>query len=128
MSINEPPQAAMEAATAHLLYLTFLQIRYLSAPLLENQSSEALIKRREQINQLADLGHGLPGLLAPEHRQNLAEGLRYRWRTASARKRRWMTSCWDDIGYDYTWLKDEDTEDRPRPPAEADDPTPASGG
>jgi hypothetical protein len=106
MSINEPDQAATETATAHLLYHTFLRIRYLSAPLIGDQSTEALIKRRDLIHELADICHNLPGLLDPERRHNLIGGLRYLWRTSSDGKRRWISSRWDQLGYDYSWLDD----------------------
>jgi hypothetical protein len=110
MSIEEPPQDATEAAVAELLRLTFLWIRALSAPLIEDQSTEALIKRRDQINEVADICHNLPGLLDPSRRHNVAAGLRYLWGPSSQRKRDWMTACWDRADYDYGWLSDSESE------------------
>lgn len=65
---------------------------------------EALVRRREQANAIADIHHGFPGLLAPQRRHHLADGLRYLWRTASATKRQWLRSRWDHLNYDHRWL------------------------
>jgi hypothetical protein len=124
MSIDEPPQVAMEEATAHLLPLAFMEIRFLASPLIEDQSLEALVKRRDQINELADICHGLPGLLGPERRHLLADGLRYRWRTSSARKRQWIRSRWDHLGYDYGWLARSDSAEDHPPGTAAEDAEP----
>ncbi|RNH99635.1 hypothetical protein EEZ25_21780 [Micromonospora aurantiaca] len=108
------PQAAMEAATADLLHLGFLEIRFLTAPLLEAQPADVLALRREHGNMIADICHQLPGLLAPQRRDQLADGLRYQWRTASATKRRWLSSRWDHLSYDHRWLTEAAT-GRPSP-------------
>ncbi|MCX5121237.1 hypothetical protein OG992_29070 [Micromonospora sp. NBC_00362] len=123
MSMDDPPQEATEAAVAELLRLTFLWIRTLSARLVEDQSTEALIKRHAQIHELADICHNLPGLLDPGRRHNLAAGLRYEWRTSSQRKRDWMTACWDRADYDYGWLSEPESEQ-----SAADSDSGASGG
>ncbi|MFF5055375.1 hypothetical protein ACFY1S_19570 [Micromonospora sp. NPDC000663] len=111
MSMDDPPQEATEAAVAELLSLTFLWIRALSAHPIEDQSPETLAKRRHQIHELADICHNLPGLLHPSRRHNLAEGLRYLWRTSSQRKREWITACWDRVHYDYGWLTEPGSEE-----------------
>jgi hypothetical protein len=76
MLTEEPPQGATEEAVTQLLHLAFTEVRFLTSPLAEDQSPEALIKRRDQINEMADICHNLPGYLAPERRHRLAEGLR----------------------------------------------------
>ena len=114
MSIEPPPlAAAAEAAeaaeaAAELLARTLIHIRYLTAPLIEDQSPEALLRRRDAVHELADICHNLPGLLTAERRHSLVQGLRWMWRTSSPRKRRWILSVWDDIGYDHRWLTKED--------------------
>jgi hypothetical protein len=104
MSTDQPSQAATEAAVAGLLRLALLEIRFLTAPLIEDQSNDALLKRRDQINEIADTCHNLPGLLNPEQRHQLIDLLRHNWEASSPRKRRWMRHCWDHLGYDYGWL------------------------
>src|SRR3954453_6334137 len=104
MSTNEPAQAATEEAAAQLLHMAFIEIRFLAAPLVEDDSYEALIGRRDQIHELADICHNLPGLLGPQRRHRLGDGLRYMWRGASPRKQHWIRSCWDHLGYDHHWL------------------------
>lgn len=126
MESDQPPQAAMEAATADLLHLGFLEIRFLTAPLLDAHSADAHDRRRERANMIADLCHQLPGLLAPQRRDQLADGLRYLWRTATATKRQWLRSRWDHLNYDHRWLTEAATE-RPTPKgkaAKADPPGP----
>ncbi len=113
MASDEPPQTAMEEATAALLHLGFIEIRFLTAPPQEGQSADALARRREQANTIADICHELPGLLAPQRRHQLADGLRYRWRTASAAKRQWLRSHWDHLNYDHRWLTEADPADTP---------------
>ncbi|MET8310808.1 hypothetical protein [Micromonospora sp. NPDC005173] len=113
MESDEPSQAAMEAATADLLHLGFLEIRFLTKPLLEAHPADALARRRERANMIADICHQLPGLLAPQRRHQLADGLRYQWRTASATKRQWLRSRWDHLNYDHRWLTEAATTERP---------------
>src|SRR5262245_39501654 len=103
-----PDQAATEAAVAYLLGESIVAIRFSAAPLLPDQSIEALIARRDQIHLLADICHDLPGYLAPDKRHHLVQELRWLWTGSSARKRRWIRSCWDRLGYDYSWLLDEE--------------------
>ncbi|GIJ13113.1 hypothetical protein ACFFMR_05265 [Micromonospora andamanensis] len=82
---------------------------------------------------IADICHQLPGLLAPQRRDRLADGLRYQWRTASATKRQWLSSRWDHQHYDHRWrneavtgrptLDENNREDRPpTPPVEPNAP------
>ncbi|MBQ1023959.1 hypothetical protein [Micromonospora sp. C95] len=59
----------MEGATADLLHLGFMEIRFLTAPPLEAHPVDALARRRERANMIADICHQLPGLLAPQRRQ-----------------------------------------------------------
>jgi hypothetical protein len=103
MPSYQPPQAAAEEATAELLREALVEIRFLSAPT-QHQSPKELVRRRNRIHELADLCHSLPGLLAPERRPQLIEGLRYMWRTSCALKRTWVRACWDHLGYDHSWL------------------------
>ncbi|QDY11172.1 hypothetical protein FJK98_31865 [Micromonospora sp. HM134] len=104
MESNLPSRAAMEAATADLLHLGFLEIRFLTAPLPETHPINAVARRRERANLIADICHQLPGLLAPQRRDQLADGLRSLWLTASTTKRRWLRSRWDHLNYDHRWL------------------------
>ncbi|GGO13804.1 hypothetical protein [Micromonospora parathelypteridis] len=104
MESDEPPDDAMEAATADLLHLGFLEIRSLTVPPPEAEPATALTRRRERASMIADICHQLPGLLAPQRRHQLADGLRYQWRTASATKREWLRSRWDHLNYDHRWL------------------------
>lgn len=110
MEPGQPPQVAMEAATADLLHVGFLEIRFFTAPLLETHPAHALHRRRERANLIADICHQLPGLLAPQRRDQLADGLRYLWQTASATKRHWLRSRWDHLNYDHRWLTEAATE------------------
>jgi len=105
---TQPDQAAAETAVAYLLSESILAIRFSAAPLLPDQSIDSLVARRDQIHELADICHNLPGYLAPARRHNLIQGLRWLWTGSSGRKRRWIRSCWDRHGYDYTWLLDEE--------------------
>ncbi|MET7427248.1 hypothetical protein [Dactylosporangium sp. NPDC005555] len=116
MQTSESPQAAMEGATAHLMRLAFIEIRFLTSSTHDDQTVEAVANRRKQANAIADICHNLPGLLDPTRRANLAEELRHTWRTATARNRRWLQSRWDQIGYDHRWLTDLAPEP-PSPPA-----------
>jgi hypothetical protein len=113
MTTDQPPHEATEEAAARLLYLALIGIRFLTAPLVEDQTSQALIQRRDQIHELADLCHNLPGYLAPARRAKLSNGLRYMWEAASPHQQQWIRSCWDQIGYDYRWLADVTREDGP---------------
>ncbi|MEU6072277.1 hypothetical protein [Micromonospora sp. NPDC047074] len=72
MTTVEPPQVVAEQAVLQLLHLAFLEIRFYTAPV-DDESLETLLKRREQINELADLCHGLPGCVAPERRHLLGK-------------------------------------------------------
>ncbi|MEV4661076.1 hypothetical protein AB0J85_03920 [Micromonospora echinofusca] len=107
MTTVEPPDVVTENAVLQFLHLAFLEIRFHTAPV-DDEPLETLLKRREQINELADLCHGLPGCVAPERRHLLGDNLRYLWRTSAARKQRWMRSRWDHLGYDHRWLTDSD--------------------
>ncbi|GAA4263546.1 hypothetical protein [Dactylosporangium darangshiense] len=109
MRPDVPSLEMMEAATADLLRLAFIEIRFLSEELHDEASPQVVAARRKQVNAIADICHGLPGLLAPQRRRHLADGLRYLWRTSNAAKRRWLRSCWDQVGYDHGWL----TQSRP---------------
>ncbi|MET8264992.1 hypothetical protein ACWD8I_06665 [Micromonospora arida] len=111
MSVQEPPEAVTEEAVAMLLHLAFIEIRAQTSPLTEDQPPEALAKRRDRINELADLCHNLPGYLAPGRRHRAAEGLRYVWQVSSGRKRNWLRSRLDHLGYDYGWLEAPDLEE-----------------
>lgn len=104
MQASQPPQAAMEEATVRLLHLAFLEIRFLTAAPHDGQSADAVAQQREQANEIADVCHNLPLWLDPSRRGGLADGLRYQWRTSSTRKRRWLQSRWDQLGYDHRWL------------------------
>jgi len=104
MQASEPPPAAMEEATARLLHLAFLEIRFLTAASHDDQSVDAAAQRLQRANEIADICHNLPQWLDPSRRANLADGLRYQWRTSNTRKRRWLQSRWDQIGYDHRWL------------------------
>ncbi|MEU1606774.1 hypothetical protein [Micromonospora matsumotoense] len=104
MESSIPCRAAMEAATADLLHLGFLEIRFLTAPQPEAHPQNALVRRRERANLIADICHQLPGLLAPERRDQLPAGLRSLWLTASTTKRQWLRSRWDHLNYDHRWL------------------------
>ncbi|MFG2013192.1 hypothetical protein ACGFNF_29435 [Micromonospora sp. NPDC048868] len=111
MTTVEPPDVVTEKAVLQLLHLAFLEIRLYTAPV-DDESLETLLKRREQINELADLCHGLPGCVASERRHLLGDNLRYLWRTSSARQQGWMRSRWDHLGYDHRWLTDPSTAGR----------------
>jgi hypothetical protein len=50
--------------------------------------------------------------------------LRYRWRTSSARKRQWIRSRWDHLGYDYGWLASSDSAEGHPPGTAAEDAEP----
>jgi hypothetical protein len=126
MPTHQPPQAAAEEATAELLREAIIEIRFLSAPTM-HQSPKELVRGRDRIHELADLCHNLPGLLAPERRPRLTEGLRHMWRTSSARKRMWVRACWDHLGYDYSWLTHGEISGGEQPPRPGG-PDPASGG
>ncbi|MGA4729604.1 hypothetical protein ACPB67_19445 [Micromonospora taraxaci] len=104
MSAQQPPGAATREAVAMLLHLAFMEIRLQTSPVTDDQSPEALARRRVRINELADLCHNLPGYLAPERRHRAAEGLRYVWRVSAGRRREWLRSRLDHLGYDYSWL------------------------
>ncbi|GAB4106086.1 hypothetical protein GCM10028790_51050 [Micromonospora taraxaci] len=111
MSAQEPPEAATQDAVAMLLHLAFMEIRLQTSPLTDEQSPEALARRVVRINELADLCHSLPGYLAPERRDRAAEGLRYVWRVSAGRRRNWLRSRLDHLGYDYGWLDALDVEE-----------------
>jgi hypothetical protein len=113
MQLGEPNQAAAEDATADLLRLAFIEIRFLTSPLHDDQSPDAVSRRREQASTIADTCHGLPGLLATRRRHHLFDGLRYLWRTASAGKRQWLRSRWDQLSYDHRWLTEPGSETAP---------------
>jgi hypothetical protein len=104
MQSSTPPQTAMEEATVRLLHLAFLEIRFLTAVPHDDQSADAVAQRREQAHEIADICHNLPQWLDPSRRANLADGLRYQWRTSGIRQRRWLQSRWDQLGYDHRWL------------------------
>lgn len=104
MQADEPAVAKTERATADLLRLAFVEIRFLTEDRQEDQSPEAVIRRRKRVNAIADICHNLPGLLAPGRPDRLADGLRYLWSTASAVKRCWLVSNWDHLAYDHWWL------------------------
>jgi hypothetical protein len=106
MQAREPPKAATEEATVQLLHLAFLEIRFLTAASHDDQSADAIAQRRERANEIADICHHLPQWLAPRRRGNLADGLRDQWRASNMRKRRWLQSRWDQLGYDHRWLTD----------------------
>ena len=112
MQPSTPPQAAMEEATARLLHLAFLEIRFLTAMPREGESADAVAQRREQAHEIADICHNLPQWLDPSRRAKLADGLRYQWRTSGLRQRRWLQARWDQLEYDHRWL----TELTPEPP------------
>jgi hypothetical protein len=116
MQASGPPQAAMEEATTRLLHLAFLEIRILTAASHDDQSVNAAAQRLQHANEIADTCHNLPQWLDPSRRANLADGLRYQWRSSSTRKRRWLQSRWDQLGYDHRWLTDLAPE-TPSPPA-----------
>ncbi|MFG3417867.1 hypothetical protein [Micromonospora sp. NPDC048063] len=122
MTIVEPPQVVTEKAVLQLLHLAFLEIRLYTAPVDDDQALETLLKRRKQINELADLCHGLPGCVAPERRHLVSDNLRYLWRTSSARKQQWMRSHWDHLGYDHRWLTDPNAAGRADPAVEGAGP------
>ena len=103
----------MEEATARLLHLAFLEIRFLTAPIHDDQSTEALDQRRERANEIADICHDLTAWLDPHRRDGLAAGLCHQWRAAGTRQRRWLQSRLDQLGYDHRWLTDL----VPEPPA-----------
>ncbi|MGW5579609.1 hypothetical protein [Micromonospora chokoriensis] len=111
MSAQQPPEAATQQAVAMLLHLAFMEIRLQTSPLTDDQSPEALARRAGRINELADLCHNLPGYLAPERRHRAAEGLRYVWRFSAGRRRDWLRSRLDHLGYDYSWLDALDVEE-----------------
>jgi hypothetical protein len=115
MQASEPPQAAMEEATTRLLHLAFLEIRFLTAASHDDQSVDAVNQRLQRANEIADICHNLPQWLDPSRRANLADGLRYQWRTSSTRKRRWLQSRWDQLGYDHRWLTELAPEAPPLP-------------
>jgi hypothetical protein len=71
MQPSEPVQAAAEDATAHLLGLAINHATPFHGAV-------------NRANTIADICHGLPGLLTTHRRQHLSDGLRYLWRTASA--------------------------------------------
>ena len=81
------------------------------------QTSEPPQAAMEEANVIAEICHNLPGFLDPTRRANLAEGLRYTWRTATVRNRRWLQSRWDQLGYDHRWLTDLEPE-APSPPSQ----------
>ncbi|MEV4518169.1 hypothetical protein AB0K00_55585 [Dactylosporangium sp. NPDC049525] len=109
--------AEMERATADLLRLAFVEIRFLTEDRQEDQSPEAAARRRKHANAIADICHNLPGLLAPGRRDRLADGLWYLWSTANAARRRWLVGNWDHLAYDHRWLTaptpGDDTRHRP---------------
>ncbi|MEU8211740.1 hypothetical protein AB0B85_21370 [Micromonospora sp. NPDC049044] len=111
MSVQEPPEAMTEEAVAMLLHLAFIEIRFQASTLTDDQSPEGLAKRCGRIGEVADLCHNLPGYLAPERRGRAAEGLRYAWRISSGRRRSWLRSRLDHLGYDYGWLEALDVEE-----------------
>jgi hypothetical protein len=111
MSTLKPAQAPMEEATVHLLRQAFLEIRYLTAPLIQDQSTAKLQQRHAQVHALADICHNLPAYLIEERRPLLADGLRYLWRTTNLRAQQWIRSQWDDLNYDHRWLSDPEAAD-----------------
>ncbi|MBW6435843.1 hypothetical protein KZ829_19055 [Actinoplanes hulinensis] len=98
-----PAQEAMEEATARLLHLAFLEIRFLTAVSQDDPSPDATA-RRKQANEIADIFRNLPQWLEPGRRVNLTDGLRHQWLTSTIRQRRWLQSRWDQLGYDHSWL------------------------
>jgi hypothetical protein len=83
MTIDQPCQTTAEEATAHLLHMALIQIRFLAAPLVKDQSHEALLDRRDRIHELADICHNLPRYPGPERRHRLLDELRYTWCASS---------------------------------------------
>jgi hypothetical protein len=92
---------ATQFAVAYLLGESLTHIRFETAPL-DREPDNGERVRRAWI--LADLCHNLPAWLDPERRDRIGDGVEYMWRTASAEKRAWVRRCWDEIGYDYSWL------------------------
>jgi len=117
MSVHEPPEAVTREAVAMLLHLAFIEIRSQTSPAIGDRSPEALAKRCDRINELADLCHNLPGYLAHGRRHRAADGLRYVWRGSSGRKRTWLRSRLDHLGYDYGWLEALDVKEPRRRPS-----------
>jgi hypothetical protein len=111
MSVQEPPEAVTEQTVAMLLHLAFIEIRFQTSPANGDQSPQTLAQRRDRINELADLCHNLPAYLTPERRDRALEGLRYVWRVSSGRKRNWLRTRLDHLGYDYGWLEALDVEE-----------------
>lgn len=62
----------------------------------------------DRIYQLADIVHNLPdGVLGGGERSNDASGyrtFRWMWQTASAEQRAWLTSQFELLHYDYSYL------------------------
>ncbi|MFV2113969.1 hypothetical protein ACFHW0_16740 [Micromonospora sp. LOL_025] len=110
MSVQEPPEAVTKRALAMLLHLAFIEIRLQTSRSNGDQSMEALAKRRDRINELADLCHNLPGYLASDQGHRAAAGLRYVWGLSSGRRRGWLRTRLDHLDYDYGWLEALDAE------------------
>lgn len=66
--------------------------------------------RRDRAHEISDVCHNLPGLLTPERRRRLVDGLRYNWRTSDSHGRHWLRSRWDHLGYDHRWLTEASAE------------------
>jgi hypothetical protein len=56
---------------------------------------------------------GFPDCLRHGVDNHLFDGLRYLWRTASAGKRQWLRSRWDQLSYDHRWLTEPGSETAP---------------
>lgn len=104
MQADERAVAEMERATADLLRLAFVEIRFLTEDRQEAHSPEAVIRRCRCVNAIADICHNRPGLLALDRRARLAGGLLSLWSTTNPVERRWLVSNWDHFAYDHRWL------------------------
>jgi hypothetical protein len=96
---------AMEDAVAYLVGQSLVFIRFQVSLLRNERDPERLAKGHEQIWMLADVCHSLPPWMAPSRRNDIREGVRWMWDTASPTKRDWVRHCWDELGYDYRWLE-----------------------
>jgi hypothetical protein len=95
-----------------------VEIRFLTAASHDGQSADAVAQRHERAYEIADICHNRPQWLDPHYRSGLADGFRRKWRTSNTRKRRWLQSRWDQIGYNHRWLTNLPPEAAPPRPSQ----------
>ena len=101
MSADREDQVLAEQAAAYLASRLMSMARYELSKLRQSEDVSLIKKYGARAHMLIDLGHNLPGVLAPGFRHNASQTLEWMWQSASVDKRAVVRKVWDEIGYDY---------------------------